>query len=341
LVIIVDERIGITRILSPEKKQYVEIPVHDVRSLANDPFQAAKHATLLGEEQFVGSEQIADHMCDRYRINVNDQEVMTVWVSTILEFPVKIVTTLEKSRTVELTNILSRPLEDSLFKIPPEYVKIASRQEDHITKPWQADLSHAIARTPPFDRLLFSEEVLRIPVQSDKTLRIVVRNQSNVPAVFMAVPLFNREPIRNPGEHVLGVEKAGAGITMFFTETQQIADEVAIHAMQGTFVVTATYINPGTRDILYAGDTFSVQLTPDKDVNLSLINFSENTSTCWVTFFQKGQELDANTIGPVDFRTFTLTQNNEVTQRVWTSSLGADRLLIHVDEGELLATVWQ
>jgi len=341
LIIIVDERTGITRILSPEKKQYVEIPVGHLRSLANDPFQAVRHAALLGEQRFVRSERLEGHMCDYYKIIVDDQEVMASWVSATLGFPVKIITMGEPSRTVELTNILDRPLEDSLFEIPPDYVKIAGTEGEHTIQPWHADLTHAIVRTPPFERLMFSEEVLRIPVRYDRILKVTVRNQANVPAVFVAVPLLNRAPIRDPAEHVLGVEKAGKGIQMFFTETERIANEVAIHAMQGTFVVTATYINVGQRSIVYAGDELNVPLDPGRDSNLSLINLSQHTSTCWVTFFQKGKELDASIIGPLDFRTFALTRENEVSQRVWISSMGADRMLIHADQGELLVTVWQ
>ncbi len=341
LIIIVDERIGITRILSPEKKQYMEIPVGHLRSLANDPFQAVKHAALLGEQRFVRSERLEGHMCDYYKIIVDDQEVMASWVSTTLAFPVKIITMGEKSRAVELTSILSRPLEDSLFEIPPDYVKISGKQGEHTTQPWRADLTHSIARTPPFERLMFSEDVLRIPVRFDEILKVTVRNQANVPAVFVAVPLLNREPIRDPAQHLLGVEKAGKGIQMFFTETERIADEVAIHAMQGTFVIAASYINVGQRSIVYAGDELNVPLNPEKDISLGLINLSQQTLTCWVTFFQKEKELDASIIGPLDFRTFTLTREKEVSQRVWTSSLGADRMLIHADQGELLVTVWQ
>jgi len=341
LIIIVDERIGITRILSPQKKQYVEIPVSHMRSLVNDPFQAVKHAALIGEQRFVRSERLEGQTCDYYKIIVVDQEVMAVWISATLAFPVKIITMGETSRTVELTSMLSRPLEDSLFDIPPDYLKISDTHEEHAQQPWRADLTHSIVRTPPFERLMFSEDVLRIPVRSDKILNITVRNQANVPAVFMAVPLFNREPVRDPLEHIVGVEKAGTGIHMFFTETEQIANEVAIHAMQGTFVVAAAYVNVGTRTIISSGAEFSVPLKPEKDINLSLINLAQQTSTCWVTFFHKDEELDASVIGPLDFRTFTLTRQKEVNQRVWTGALGADRMFIQANQGELLVTVWQ
>ncbi len=341
LIIIVDERNRITRILSPEKKQYVEIPVSHMRSLANDPFQAVKHAALIGEQRFVRSERLEGHTCDYYKIIVDNQEVMAVWISATLAFPVKIITMGETSRTVELTNMLSRPLEDSLFEIPPDYLKISDAYGESAKQPWRADLTYSIVRTPPFERLMFSEDVLRIPVRSDKILKITVQNQSNVPTVFMAVPLFNREPVRDPAEHVVGVEKAGTSIHMFFTETEQIADEVAIHAMQGTFVVAANYVNVGARTIVSSGAEFSVPLKPEKDINLSLINLAQQTSTCWVTFFHKNEELDASVIGPLDFRTFTLTRGKEVSQRVWTSALGADRMYIHGDQGELLVTAWQ
>lgn len=341
LIIIVDERIGITRILSPEKKQYVEIPVNHMRSLANDPFQAYKHAAFFGEQRFVRSERLEGHTCDYYKIIMDGQEVMAAWISATLEFPVKITTMGTASRTVELTNMLSRAIEDSLFEIPPDYVKVSDAHGDRARQPWHADLTTAIVRTPPFERLMLSEDVLRIPIRYDKILKVTVRNQTNVPAVFLAVPLLNREPIRDPAEHILGMEKAGTGVQMFFTETEQMANEVAFHAMEGTFAVTATYSNLDQRSIIYAGDELNVPLKPGKDINLSLINLAQQTSTCWVTFFEKEQELSSNIIGPVDFRTLRLTREKEVSQRVWTSSLGADRMLIHADQGELLVTVWQ
>ncbi len=342
LVVIVDERIHLTWVLLPNTKQYMEMQISDPRSLVNDPFQAVKHAAALGEHRLVGTTKIGGYDCEHYKILVEDKEVMDEWVSITLNFPIKIVSAGPEARTVELTSFLNRQLDDSLFMIPAGYVKVGGQQgEQAATYTWNAEVAHSILRKPPFQRLMFSEEVLRMPVRSDQIIRIVVKNQTDTPAKFVAVPLLDREPIWDPARHVHTIERAGQRTTLLFEETEREAQDIAVHAAQGTFVVEASYIPTGPRKHVSAGETMRVTIDPDKDISLRLVNLSEERSQCWVTFYQNEQELDTNTIGPIDFRTFELERENQSMYRVWSSSLQADEILIHVDQGELLVGVRQ
>lgn len=341
LVVIVDERIRLTRVLLPDKKQYIEMEVSDPRSLINDPFQAVKHAAILGDYRLVGTERIDGYDCEHYKILLDDKEVMDEWVSITLDFPIKIATAGPDGRTVELTSFLSRPLEDSLFEIPAGYVKVGDPQGEQTTYTWNADVARSIVRNPPFQRLMFSEEVLRIPVRSDRIIKIVAKNQTDAPATFVAVPLLDREPIWDPARHVRAIEKAGERVELLFEETEREAQDIAVHAVQGTFVVEATYAPVGLRKHVSAGEAMRVAIDPDQDISLRLVNLSEERSQCWVTFYQKEKELDANTIGPIGFRTFELEIENQSIYRTWSSSLKADEVLIHVDQGELLVGVRQ
>jgi hypothetical protein len=342
LIVIVDERFGVTRILFPDTKQYIEMPVSDIRSLTNDPFQAVKHAAWLGERRYVTTEKLEGHTCELYRIIMEGEVVMQEWFSPTLLFSVKIVTLGPEPRTVELTNILGRPLEDSLFAIPSDFEKIEEEPDTSETQQTRIiDITRSFVRKPPFQRLMFSEEVLRIPVKSNRILRITVVNQTDAEAVFLSVPLFEHQPIRDPAQYLLKVDRAGKGIEIFFEETEREADEIAVSAIQGTFVVTATYAEAEERHSVSEGNELRLSVNPEKDIGLRLVNLAQGKSRCWVTFYQKGTELNTDIIGPLNFRTFVLENENENFYRKWVSLLNADEVLIHVEQGEVLVSIRQ
>lgn len=126
--VIVDQTAGVTRVLMPEEKMYMEMGTQDFRSLMKDPFQGLKYTASTGDSKHLGTETVNGYECDKYLISMNQQDVMTQWVSQKLKFPIKIVMHVSKHTFVELQNIQEGPVDDALFDIPSEYTKMTMEE---------------------------------------------------------------------------------------------------------------------------------------------------------------------------------------------------------------------
>lgn len=122
--IIVDQTAGVTRVVNPEERMYMEVGSQDPRSLMNDLFQGLKYTASTGDSKHLGTETVNGYECDKYLISMNNQDVLTQWVSQKLKFPIKIVMHVSKNTFVELQNIQEGPVDDVLFDIPSEYTKM-------------------------------------------------------------------------------------------------------------------------------------------------------------------------------------------------------------------------
>jgi len=149
--VIVDQTAGVTRVLMPEEKMYMEMGTQDFRSLMKDPFQGVKYTASTGDSKHLGTETVNGYECDKYLISMNDQDVMTQWVSQKLEFPVRIVMDVSENKFVDLQNILEGPVDDALFDIPSEYTKMAMEEPGKapIEMP---DVAKETPPTPPGDK---------------------------------------------------------------------------------------------------------------------------------------------------------------------------------------------
>ncbi len=126
--VIVDQTAGVTRVLMPEEKMYMEMGTQDFRSLMKDPFQGLKYTASTGDSKHLGTETVNGYECDKYLISMNQQDVLTQWVSQKLKFPIKIVMHVSKNTFVDLQNIQEGPVDDALFDIPSEYTKMTMEE---------------------------------------------------------------------------------------------------------------------------------------------------------------------------------------------------------------------
>jgi len=56
--VIVDQTAGVTRVLMPEEKMYMEMGTQDFRSLMKDPFQGLKYTASTGDSKHLGTETV-------------------------------------------------------------------------------------------------------------------------------------------------------------------------------------------------------------------------------------------------------------------------------------------
>jgi len=121
LFIIVDAESGTTTVLSPQDKQYMEVPNDYFRSMSENPVQSFRYHAQRYDRRELGRERFKGFECTKVGVQAGERELYTAWVSKELNFPLKIVFHLGKGMSMELANITQGAVESSLFKIPDGY----------------------------------------------------------------------------------------------------------------------------------------------------------------------------------------------------------------------------
>ncbi len=73
-------------------------------------------------------------------------------------------------------------------------------------------------------------------------------------------------------------------------------------------------------------------------LKVTLTSLSEEISTCRISFYKERIELSSERVGPVEFRTFTLENQNDSQVRIWTT-LNFDEFTLNVETGKIRVTV--
>ena len=121
LSILVDRTSDKTTIVIHSQKAAREIASSSLQSLSNNPFESYK--TLLKEysSREKGSETIDGYKCKEIEIYQDDKDLMTVWVSEKLDWPLKISLKRDPTWETELKNIKEKDLGSDLFQVPKDY----------------------------------------------------------------------------------------------------------------------------------------------------------------------------------------------------------------------------
>ena len=117
-----DKRTG--WMVMPAANMYMPLPKFGHgNSAMTDPDELDKKTT----KKYVGKEKINGYTCKKYHFVFKDSPgtKMTQWISTKLEYPIKMIMESKKGRVVrELKNIKQTKLSNSLFKVPAGYQKM-------------------------------------------------------------------------------------------------------------------------------------------------------------------------------------------------------------------------
>ncbi len=235
IIVLVDQAAGTTRVLMPAEMMYVEMASDDMQSLMNDPFQAAKYTEKMGEKVKAGSERIAGYDCDVYVIRSGDDELMKMWFSTKLVFPLKIAIPGENARSMELSDIERRDLDDRLFAMPAGYTKMSSPMERVIELPdWAERVSLMDFVALPFEQMMLDEEMVRVKIVDGKGVKVTATNKLDEKSAFMTVPFKNGKPINNPNMYLYNMTWNGETWNPSFKLKPEQADEIVVRVAQGT-----------------------------------------------------------------------------------------------------------
>ena len=342
IVVLVDQEQGLTRVLLPADKMYMEMASNDMQSLMNDPFQAANYTETIGEKVKTGVERISGYECDVYAIKRNGDDIMKLWVSERLDFPLKIVIPGEGGRTMELKNIKEHKLEEEMFAMPAGYTKMKDPGERSIEVPdWAERFESIEVVNPPFARIMSADDMVRVKVESGKGIKVNGENQLDDNSAFMAVPFKDGRPTKEPTMYLYNLNYEGQSWVNTFRLTPFEADEIIIRVEQGTIMLKLEAFDLGTLETVSAGEELKVPVKAGYNIDFRLVNIVDGESICTVTLAKGGNEVSEDVIGPKDYRTYTLKKKGESKKNTWSNSAGADEFIVRVESGEILVNVSQ
>lgn len=114
-------------LLIPDKKIYLEMPLR-----AEDVVAGKEKLPGEIERQLMSKEVIDGQETEKYRIVYkagNKEEIIYSWVLAGKDMPVKTASE-DNSRTTEYKNIKIESFPNSLFEIPPGYIKFSSQAQE-------------------------------------------------------------------------------------------------------------------------------------------------------------------------------------------------------------------
>ncbi len=244
IIVLVDQVAGMTYVLLPAEKIYVEMPSDDLQSLMNDPFQAAKFTETIGKKSEIGTEKVSGYACDTYAIERDGDVILRLWVSEKLGFPLKIVIPGEGGRTMELRNIKEGKPDGELFAMPAGYTKVTDLSARPVETPdWAEQLESVEIVQPPFERLMSAEDIVRVKVESGKGIKVDGINDIEGNSAFMPVPFKDGRPIKKPSMYTYNLTWKGANWPTPFKLTPADADEIVIRVNQGTVLIKVEWID--------------------------------------------------------------------------------------------------
>ena len=208
IVIIADKEKKVHHVLDVKEKVFFDIASDDFKVLSMDPFAAAEYIVSTYGSQTEGIENINGMECEMQVVKAQDKKIMTRWVSTEMNFPVKIIMHQGKQDSVvELKNITDADLQMNLFVSPNEFKQVeepgaaAKRKREELRKQEEAYVgitSIETAHVPCYIKIAAGGE-LRVPVDKDQTVRVEAINQIKDESVLTVWPYREGKKVESIG----------------------------------------------------------------------------------------------------------------------------------------------
>ena len=199
ILIIADRELDITWALNPEEKTYIELKGIDAAFF--NPVRAWEAIRESLNEEKVGDETILGYLCEKYTYTYPEQEEAAAegWYSAKLEQFIRQIVYYgggQGDGLLEMTNIIEAPQDDSLFKVPADYQREKSPaeklEEKEAARPVLSKREETIA---PAGRYMGTGGALRVKVEPDKSVRVIIRNQIKEKSVYKITPLRDGQSV--------------------------------------------------------------------------------------------------------------------------------------------------
>jgi hypothetical protein len=334
--VVVDRDAGMTRVLLPARKQYIEIKSADPVSRMSDPFQGLTFLSTSAQERDLGTETVNDYECQKRVLSMQGQDVMTYWYATRLDFPIKITNAASPGIFAEINFISEGPIEKNIFAIPPGYAKMAAPGTEPPEIPdWAPLIDKAPVVTPPVEKAMAAGGMMRVKVQSGRSVWVRATGSSD-DAVAKAIPFKDGHPIKSVSMYS-NFAKRGV-ICDRRNETAAEADEIVIRAFAGTMTVQVKCPSMKEKQVA-VGKTFSYPVTSDENIELRLVDVSDGPSECTWTWLTDGSPVSEERLGPLKYRTVAFDDDQTVVRKTLSPTGGT--LAITVTKGEIVVKLGQ
>ncbi|HEC65303.1 MAG TPA: DUF4412 domain-containing protein [bacterium] len=212
ILIIADRELDITWALNPEEKAYIELKGTDAAFF--NPVRAWEAIRESLNEERVGTETVLGYLCEKYTYAYPEQKEPSAegWYSPELNQFIRQIVYYgggQGDGLLEMTNIIEAPQDDSLFKVPADYQREKSPaeklEEKEAARPVLTKREETVA---PAGRYMGTGGALRVKVEPDKSVRVIIRNQIKDKSVYKITPLRDGQPV---GAEVIESSLSGKG----------------------------------------------------------------------------------------------------------------------------------
>ena len=231
LYIIVDTKLGKTRILLPCEKVYIEMDNTSMRSLMKNPFEAYRYTKSKYKVFSSSKDSYQGLNCEKQKIFINNKKAIIALIAKKYDFPVKIVEP-ENMRKLELDSIMEKSINPLLFKVPENYKKV--KRLPYPKPEWAEEILKAPVKKLPLDIRLAKGEIIVIKPLAGFSIYMKFKNITNnkSTAIFTSIPFKNNKPILDPALSTIKLSPGGNQKKMYSQSPSKI-DFIAIYVKKG------------------------------------------------------------------------------------------------------------
>jgi len=334
--VVVNQAENTARVQIPREHVYLVLPLDDHMVLMNEPFQGWLYTASRGEVRTEGQESVAGYDCRKEVLSMSGQDFMARWYSEALAFPVRIVHLMSENRGVELRGIREETPDAALFAVPRDYTLIHDPRQIPVEPPeWAPRIPDLSVETPPFEKPMQADQMVRIPVVEGKSL-VVRSHGSTENADARVVPFKDGRPTKEIGM----INNFGAQGTAKVTRNESTAeaDVFVLRVFTGETTAEAKYVDMSERDMT-AGDTLRVPLD-DRHIEFRILNLTDGDAGCSYDYYLDGQLVSDDEAGPAKYRQLAFTYSGELVAKT-IRAFGNEMVLVvtggrlHVKIGQL------
>jgi hypothetical protein len=245
LLVIVDGQTGVTRLLSPPEKTYVEAGPGEPMSLFANPFAAYAHFAKTKTVRTEGTDSVGGVPCKKQVVFSGEQVFLNAWVSDEFDVPLKVEIPVY-GLTVELKNIKRGPQDPALFALPADYHLTVVKEEPEPQPEWVGQVAGAPVLAVPFEKTLAEGEIVRMRPQAGRWLEIEGTNAGQGEGSFTSVPFKGGKSL-GPGEMNTTILDPGQSGAMTVGVEPDKADEMIVRVGKGTIKIKTAFVAPAPR----------------------------------------------------------------------------------------------
>jgi hypothetical protein len=242
ILVIANRKSDITWMLNPEDKIYIELKGTDAAFF--NPIRGWEAAMEGTEEKKVGTEVVQGYSCEKYTYTPpgGTEPGMEAWYLPELDHFIRIIAHYGggyEDGLFEIVSIQEAPQDDSLFKVPEDYQKEKSpaekAQEKEAARPVLSGIGESIA---PAGRRLKTGAVLKVKVDPDKSVRVVIENRVKEKSTYKITPFREGLPVEDEIIHSSLTGQRGKSEKFFGMQLK--LDEILIEVEEGLVTVLVT-----------------------------------------------------------------------------------------------------